>query len=159
MFGLELRLALKTRDQTQRGLCAGTSISRSRLANWVTGTSLPSVETAEHLADLLMWPRLAVLCRKARTRACDSCGRTFAVESPSPQRYCSLECRRFHAKVVDAGGRDYTRAVLERRTRRYRDAVAAMCAGCEPSGICRTPSCPLQVGGVSPFAIAKDAVA
>jgi hypothetical protein len=38
----------------------------------------------------------------------------------------------------------------------YTAAVAAMCAGCEPEGLCRTPECPLRT--VSPLPIAGEAV-
>lgn len=154
-FGLELRRAMAERSMTQRGLARDHGYGRTRIVNWCTGDSLPSVEVADRLADLLMWPRLSELARAARERTCDGCGRAFVVESPTPARYCSVECRRFKAKSRAA--RDVTRATMERRVNRYRDAVAAMCAGCEPTGVCRTPDCPLQIAGVSPLAVARSA--
>lgn len=157
-WGNELRKAVGARGYSQRRLAADIGISRSRIGNWACGDSLPSVETASRIADLLMWPSLVDLARAGREKTCDACGRVFTVETPSPQRYCSTDCRRFKAKSREAR-RDLTRAVLERRANRYRDAVAAMCAGCEPSGLCRTAECPLQVAGVSPLPIAKGAVA
>lgn len=152
-FGRELRTALSERGHTARGFSREHGVSRSRLVNWMAGESLPPVETASRIADILMWPRLADLARKGRERACDDCGRVFTVETPTPQRYCSTECKRQHAKVA-AGSRDLTRAVLERRVVRYQSAVAAMCAACEPQGVCRTPSCPIQEAGVSPARLA-----
>jgi hypothetical protein len=147
-FGLELRRALAARDATIRGFAAEAGIGRTRLQNWIAGTSLPPVQTAERVADLLMWPRLAELARAGRERTCDDCGRSFVVETASPQRYCSPECQRAHNKIAGTS-RDLRRAVLERRVRRFTGAVEAMCAACEPSGVCRTPDCPLQVAGVS----------
>jgi hypothetical protein len=158
-FGLELRRALAARKQTHRGFADRAGIGRSRLENWMAGTSLPSTELAERLADELLWPRLADLARQARTHACDACGTAFVVETPSPQRYCSTDCRRFQNAKRVPGRRDLTRSVLERRVTRYRAAVVAMCAACEPSGVCRTASCPLQVAGVSPHPLARGAVA
>lgn len=152
-FGLELRRAMAERKVTQRGLARDHAFGRTRIVNWVQGDSLPSVETADRLADVLMWPRLSDLARAARERTCDGCGRPFVVESPTPTRYCSVECRRFRAKARAA--RDLSRATMERRVNRYQDAVAAMCAACEPSGVCRTPDCPLQIAGVSPLAVAR----
>ena len=157
-FGLELRRARAARHVTQRGLCATAGIGRSRIANWETGTSLPSVELAGRLADLLMWPRLREVAQAARQHPCDNCGRLFTVETPSPQRYCSLDCRRFRNLKVP-GTRDLSRAVLNRRVIRLIAAVGAMCAGCEPSGLCRTPECPLQVAGVSSHPITRESVA
>lgn len=154
-FGLELRRAMAERKVTQRGMARDHEFGRTRIVNWVQGDSLPSVETADRLADLLMWPSLSTLARAARARTCDGCLRPFVVESPTPTRYCSVECRRFRAKARAA--RDVTKATMERRVNRYREAVAAMCAGCEPSGVCRTPECPLQIAGVSPLSVARSA--
>lgn len=158
-FGLELRRALAERHRTHRAFAAEAGIGRSRLENWIAGTSLPPLELAERLADMLVWPRLADLAQAARTRECDACSRAFVVETPSPQRYCSTDCRRFQNGKRVPGRRDLTRSVLERRVTRYNAAVAAMCAACEPSGLCRTASCPLQVAGVSPATLAREAIA
>lgn len=157
-FGLELRRALLARGKTQRGFAAESGFSRSRLANWVTGASMPSVETADRVADLLTWPQLVGLSRAAREVTCDNCARVFVVESPTPRRYCSLDCQRFRAAKT-AGDKDLSRIVMERRLRRYMAAVNDMCAACEPSGVCRTSGCPLQVAGVSPLPIARGAMA
>jgi transcriptional regulator with XRE-family HTH domain len=156
-FGAELRRALAARGESQRGFARDAGLNRGRMANWLAGTSLPSVETAEAVADRLMWPKLAELARAGRERACDACGRNFIVETPSPQRYCSIECRRFQNAKRVPGRRDLTRSVLERRVNRYSAAIATMCAGCEPSGICQTPECPIQMAGLSPFPIARTA--
>lgn len=155
-FGLELARALDARHQTQRGFARDNAFGRTRIVNWVAGESLPSVETADRVADILMWPKLSALARAARGRTCDGCGRAFVVDTPAPTRFCSPDCRRFKAKSRNAR-RDLTRAVLERRVHRYSAAVAEMCAGCEPSGVCRTAECPLQVAGVSPLTVARSA--
>jgi hypothetical protein len=155
-FGLELRRAMRERDQTARGISRAHAIGRTRLQNWLAGSSLPSVERAEQLADLLTWPLLVDLAREARLRDCDACGREFVVEHASPARYCSLACRRFQAKRAGAR-RDLSRAVLQRRVELLDGAVARMCGECEPSGVCQTPTCPLQLAGVSPAPVARSA--
>jgi hypothetical protein len=155
-FGAELRVALAARGQTQRGFARDHDMGRSRLSNWVAGSSVPSVETAERIADVLMWPKLAELARAAYRLRCGGCGREFTVCTNGPARYCSEACRRYHTKLAGAS-RDLSRAVLERRAAMYAAAVAAMCAACEPSGLCRTTDCPLQVAGVSPLALARSA--
>lgn len=43
---------------------------------------------------------------------------------------------------------------LERRVQTIQEAVDAMCAGCEPSGVCREGDCPLRP--VSPFPLALE---
>lgn len=158
-FGLELRRAVKARGSSQRRLAAELGLNRGRIANWAAGTASPTVEMAERMADALMWPRLTDLARAGRTLTCVPCGRTFVAEGKGPQRYCSLDCKRFQGSKRVPGRRDLTRAVLERRVNRYSEAVAAMCAGCEPSGLCRTAECPLQIAGVSPLPLAREALA
>jgi DNA-binding XRE family transcriptional regulator len=153
-FGAELRVALAARGMTQRGFARTNDVGRSRLANWVTGSSVPSVETAERIADALMWPKLADLARAAYRINCGGCGQEFTALTNGPARYCSEACRRYHTKLAGAS-RDLSRAVLERQAARYATAIAAMCAACEPSGLCRTADCPLQVAGVSPLAVAR----
>jgi transcriptional regulator with XRE-family HTH domain len=155
-FGLELRRAMRAQSRTARGLSREAGIGRTRLQNWLSGLSLPSVERTELLADLLAAPRLVELVREARLRACDACGRDFVVEHASPARYCSLDCRRHQAKRVSAR-RDLSRAVLQRRVGLLDRAIGAMCAECEPSGVCQTPTCPLQLAGVSPAQVARSA--
>jgi transcriptional regulator with XRE-family HTH domain len=46
----------------------------------------------------------------------------------------------------------------ERAVETVRAAVAEMCAGCEPEGICRTPECPLRSVSPLPLALRPDAV-
>ena len=51
--------------------------------------------------------------------------------------------------LFDVGRHDAREAVAA--VDAYQDAVAGMCAACEPEGLCRTPECPLR--GVSPLAL------
>jgi hypothetical protein len=155
-FGLELRRAIRARKTSARAIARDHPVGRTRLQNWLSGSSLPSVERAEWLADLLLWPELVDLARAARLRACDTCGREFVVEHASPARYCSHACRSHQAKRVGAR-RDLSRAVLQRRVALLDQAIGAMCADCEPSGLCQTPNCPLQLAGVSPAQLIRSA--
>lgn len=158
-FGLELKRAVRARGTSQRRLAADLGLNRGRIANWCAGTASPTLEMAERMADALMWPRLTDLARAGREITCVACGRTFTAEGQGPQRYCSLDCRRFQNAKRVPGRRDLTRVVLERRVDRFRAAVDAMCAGCEPAGLCQTAECPLQLAGVSPFPLSKEAIA
>ena len=44
-------------------------------------------------------------------------------------------------------------AIADERARLLEDAVAAMCAACEPEGVCRTPDCPLRAFSPLPLEI------
>lgn len=155
-YGLELRKAMAAQGRSVRGFAADMEISRTRLHNWLAGTSMPTVERSEVLADALHWPRLVELAKEARRKACDNCGKTFVNEHQSPRRYCSTACKNNQAKQAGAR-RDLSRAVLQRRVAVLDRAIAEMCGECEPSGVCQTPTCPLQLSGVSPASIARSA--
>lgn len=152
-FGLALDNAVERSGMTGVQVARALGINRSRIANWKSGTSLPSQELAERLADVLCEPRLAKLVSDARRRPCDNCGKPFIAAEASPARYCSVACRRNMVKQVE-GRRDLSRAVLQRRVALLDRAIASMCAECEPSGLCQTPTCPLQIAGVSPQRVA-----
>lgn len=155
-FSLALRAAVKSSGLRQRDIADALGIGRSRVANWVAGTSLPSVELAERLADVLTWPSLVEIAAEARRRPCDNCGKSFVAAEHSPARYCSVACRRNMVKQAE-GRRDLSRAVLARRVAILDRAVGTMCSECEPTGVCRTPECPLQIAGVSPNRLAVSA--
>lgn len=157
-FGRELVRAYET-----RGI--------PRNDNYRTGSSLPKVEVAAQLAALLDWPRLREIVVTARTRACARCQRPFRNDGGNmgAKRYCSTTCRDIadneriaSRRTRQAGQTDDNRRryqamarlrsgirIAESRTAELRDAIAAMCATCEPEGICRTGDCPLR--GFSPL--------
>lgn len=150
-FGRFLKITMTTRKISESAMAREMGISRPRLSSWRNGITLPDMEMAGRIADYLMNPLVVEMVKEARTVTCadERCGRSFIAATGAPQQYCSVECKRTRAKLA-SGSRDLSRAVLERRAARYRTAVGLMCIACEPSGTCRTPTCPLQVAGVSP---------
>jgi len=170
-FGRELVRAYQTRGIPRSEIHRVTGIGRTALDNYRTGASLPRVEAAAQLAALLDWPRLRTIVAAARTRACARCGRPFTNDggNMAAKRYCSTACREIaNAERVasrrsrQAGRTDDSRRryqalaqlrsgirIAEERTAELRDAIAAMCASCEPEGVCRTADCPLR--GFSPL--------
>ena len=65
--------------------------------------------------------------------------------------------RKALTRALDVYGRSEAKRVtrnrsLERRAQTIQAAVDAMCAGCEPAGVCRTPECALR--SVSPLSLA-----
>jgi hypothetical protein len=70
--------------------------------------------------------------------------------------YCSLSCRSIRGKAVVGVDRRQRAAIAERRLTAHQRAVAAFCAGCEPSGRCLTPECELRP--VSPLPLFTERV-
>jgi hypothetical protein len=174
-FGRELVKACKTRGIPFNGLERAIGTGHSSLDNYRRGLILPKVETAKALAAVLDWPRLATMIVEARTFVCarHGCGRTFRNDTGAPRRYCTAMCLRINANLRIAeqrmrragqSGDARTRAaamrrlksglaIADERSKLLESAIAGMCEGCEPEGICHTVECPLRPFSPLPIAV------
>lgn len=177
-FGRELRVALSKRKirPFQIYKQTGGGWSYCQFHSWLAGSSLPRLDRAIKLAEVLDWPQLSIIVREARTSTCQrpGCGRTFISEAGHVRKYCSARCR----QLVHDYDLRYTHATrkkvvtedeLEHRVQQFlaeqaaqhdellahRTAVASMCNDCEPEGYCRTADCPLR--SVSPLPLQRTA--
>lgn len=166
-FAAELERALAARDVSANELCRTLGVGRTTLWHYRHARTLPRLEAAAALAGALDWPKLEALVRKARTRTCarPGCGRTFINDVGSEaKRYCEPAC----SAIVDSqkaaaararrANRDDSQQARRAHVQRLRAAVrfaderatlrdaaiADMCAGCEPGGLCRMADCPLR---------------
>jgi DNA-binding XRE family transcriptional regulator len=144
-FGRELERAMKAREVGRRAVAQAVHASDTSVMYWRTGRILPRIVTAEKLAEALEWPRLAALAAELRRKTCLVCGTEFVDDSGSDnRRYCTLSCRSVRGKSLVGTDRRTRAAMAERRLLAHQRAVAAYCAGCEPSGRCMTPGCALR---------------
>ena len=144
-FGRELERAMRARRVGRRPVARAIGASETSVMYWRTGRILPRIVTAERLAEALEWPRLAKLASELRRKACLVCGTEFVDDSGSDNRlYCNLSCRSARGKATVGVDRRQRAALAERRLTASQRAVAAYCAGCEPSGRCTTPECALR---------------
>jgi hypothetical protein len=144
-FGRELERAMRTRDVGARVVAEAVGSGRNSIRHWRDGRMLPRLDTARRLAEALDWPRLASLADELRRKACPIDGVTFVDDSGSDNRvYCAPDCQRVAEKRRIGSTIDKRAAVAERRLHAHTAAVAAYCAGCEPSGRCVTAECPLR---------------
>ena len=154
-FGAELERAMKARGVGRRAVAVAVHASDTSVMYWRTGRMLPRSATAEKLAEALAWPRLAALAAELRRKRCLVCGVEFVDDSGSNNRfYCSLSCRSVRGKAMVGTDRRQRAAMAERRLTAHQRAVAAYCAGCEPSGRCTTPECELRL--VSPVPLFEE---
>lgn len=180
-FGRELVAACKKRGIPLNELERAIGTGHTSLDNYRRGLVLPKVETAMALAAILDWPKLAAMIVAARTFVCarTGCGRTFRNDTGAPRRYCSSMCQRIQVnlrmseqRMRRAGqtndGRTRTAAInrlrsslaiADERSRLLESAIAGMCEGCEPEGICRTVSCPLRPFSPLPIAVHEMRIA
>lgn len=165
-FGRELVKACQARGIPLKELERATGVGHTSLDNYRRGLSLPKLEVARSLATALDAPALARMIVAARTFDCAraGCGRTFRNDTGAPRRYCSDSCRhiaenvrlaarraRSHGQTGDGRAKEAQvrrlragMAIADERGRLLEDAIAAMCAGCEPEGVCRDTACPLR---------------
>jgi len=157
-FAIELDRAVVRSGMSLRGLARTVGLSRSALHFYREGVTMPSLETAARLADVLGAPRLVEIAASSRSGSCAQCSRPFtSAAGAGNRRYCSEDCRVIAYRLRMSPPARERAIVAERRATRYADAVAEFCRACEPEGICRTPECPLRV--VSPLPIARRRVA
>jgi transcriptional regulator with XRE-family HTH domain len=144
-FGKELDRAMRARGVGRRLVAAALGSSDTSIMYWRTGRMLPRIATARRLAQALAWPRLASLAVELRRKACLVDGVEFIDDSGSDNRvYCSPSCQRARQKSRVGVDRRARAATAERHLAVHQRAVAAFCAGCEPSGRCVTPECELR---------------
>jgi transcriptional regulator with XRE-family HTH domain len=157
-FAALLATTMKARRIGRKPLAAAMGLqSHSIIAQWRTGNTLPSLESALRLGAALEEPRLAELVRRARTHHCERAGCTtkYLYEGGGPSRFCSPQCGKMEAKARALGPPAKVRATeAESGLALSRQAVAAMCRSCEPEGYCHQVRCDLRV--VSPLPVVTD---
>jgi transcriptional regulator with XRE-family HTH domain len=174
-FGRELVKARTARGIPRKELHRVTGIGINSLIGYEAGATLPKLEAARALAETLRWPRLAEMIVAARTFTCarTGCQQTFRNDTGAPRRYCSADCQQVQEQLRKAAAanraagragvwssRDAAAtkslraglAIADERVAVLTSAIEAMCAGCEPEGLCRTPECPLRAHSPLPLA-------
>lgn len=149
----EVRDAMTARGISRRRLAAILDVSTSTVNGWLLGR-LPTLRLSTALAEALDRPNIVVLVREARTSACLICGR-LRVHGSNAGRYCSKRCSETaHArKVRETDGKPGVLA--QARVKIYDAAVDELCrVWCEPGGLCRDSTCPIQAAGLSPLPLA-----
>lgn len=175
-FGDELVKALKARNVPLKEVARAVGISHTAIDHYRVGSILPKTATAGALAEALDWPKLALLVEQARTFRCErpGCSRTYRHEGGGPRKYCTPLCVR-QAEAQRAGSTRLRQAgqtgdgrlraaaiaqlrsaarIADERAQLAEGAIAAMCADCEPVGLCRQPECPLR--SLSPLPLAGE---
>lgn len=146
--------AMDRRGLTTLGLARKTQVSPHTVRRWRRGLAIPRMDTAARAADVLFYPSLLDIVRKARTRVCDFCGREFMDDGNAIRaRYCS---RRHESAYRNREARPVKYEAFVTRKHdavKLQTAVDAYCWGCEPEGVCRTPECELR--GVSPLKLER----
>lgn len=160
-FSAELKRAMTIRGVTRADIYRPLGACSSLAKRWTTGEAFPDHGTVLAIADLLDWPHLVTLSLAARSGTCEACGApTLATRGPRPPRFCGARCiRRTRDRQLNARKRLQAVGVVKRERDLLREAVAAMCRGCEPEGLCRDAECALRPVSPLPLASARLRVA
>jgi transcriptional regulator with XRE-family HTH domain len=156
-FALAFTAALASTGMSKRELASrltGNRSSRSSIQLWARGQSLPTIENARRL-DEILGTELEQLIIDSRLVECQNgCGRTVIVRGNAARtRYCGPDCAKQAAKVRT--GLMPKRDTIMRRLGLHQGAVRDYCGACEPEGVCRTADCPLRP--VSPLPLVGSA--
>lgn len=147
--------AMAARGVTARELAAAVGVSATTVSDWRTGRSVPLLRNAGPLADALCEPRIADLVARARTTPCPVCGR-LRVQGSNAGRYCSRRCRAVASSRRGRGSRGRDGVLAQHRLRVFGEAIDELCRRwCEPGGLCRDATCPIQKAGLSPLPLAR----
>ena len=146
-FGRALAASMRRRGASQGTLARAIGTSQAAVYHYLRGTHLPTLVVADRMAEALMDEGLVMLACQLRTRRCAlaSCGRAFTQSSGAPALYCGAACRNLARKGVS----------VQRPESDERRAIARMCRGCEPTGVCRTAECPLRAFSPLPMVRAE----
>lgn len=134
-FASVMRRVMERDGYTRASLAAALGVTPTMVGYWRYGRYLPGLLALDRLVALFPDDRIGSIVMEARTGRC-VCGSTFDREQ-SRRAYCSFACQRAAHRL---GGR---------KADARQDAIDAMCAGCEPEGICRDDACALRP--FSPF--------
>ena len=146
----ELRAALAVRRRSGKWLGDAVGMSHSTVYDILRHSRVPTVPTAQLLADALDWPKLVTIAVERRTKRCEVCGGSFVDAGRNCiARCCSPECqntryarKRRGVEVTSLRGRA---EVAENRLERMQHLVAAFCGECtQGDAACRTPDCILR---------------
>jgi transcriptional regulator with XRE-family HTH domain len=154
-FAVRYRLARRKRGISVKRLASVAGVNRGTLQNYAKGHSLPSLETARRLAEVLVDDELVGIVRRSRTYICPVDHREFTFGGNTGRLYCSIECRNVAIKA--RAGVQANRFVAERRLAVFAGAVDAFCRTCEPEGVCADATCPLRAVSPLPLGLVPPA--
>lgn len=141
---------LNRNNTTAAEVARQVGIQYQRVFKWTKGKAMPSIHVVHLINDAygddeLM--RKAIVCN---TRKCASCRKEFISEKPQGRKFlCGFDCQRDSNRLLRKMGKSAIGLTEFRARNLYSEAVDKFCNGCEPSGVCKTPTCSLRV--VSPL--------
>jgi hypothetical protein len=160
VFAARLNLAITAKGMTIIDVHHETGVSLSALYKIRRGLSVPSIQTAARLAEVLDMPSIGEAALALRTKQCIVCTGTFVDRGRNNTgRCCGQQCsqvmrvRRERKASEEYFGRLHV--IARRRMSTYTRAVLAFCSACEPEGMCRKASCELRP--VSPLPLKGSA--
>lgn len=159
-FAAELRKAVATRGVRGVDVWRPAGINRSTWQRVLQDKDIPSMDTAERLADQLDWPRLVTVAAAARTKPCVVCGAAFLAASKAERaKYCSHACASLvHARRERDAARVRTLTdtrLVRKRLADHQAAVARFCRRCADHA-CPDAKCELR--DLSPLPLARRRV-
>ena len=158
LFSREFKKALDRANTTVPQLAKDLGLKYDRVRYWYTGRSFPSIHVIRQISDFLGDDEIGRVGVAVSTVRCACCKKNFVRESSQGESYlCSAECRTQSERLRTKMGKSSIGQQELQTPNLYLAAVTKFCRGCEPIGICKTPTCALRP--VSPLPLFSKAEA
>lgn len=156
-FAVEFRKAIKARGLTHKEFAAQLGCAPNWLSRYSNAHSVPTMDRAIEIADLLMWPAIIDRVKDYASRNCELCGTPFLqVSQQLKKRFCTNACRATYHSRKMRGNDEVKERFGRMRLRVYAERIAAYCKECTGSeGVCREPECELREVSPLPLATAR----
>lgn len=150
LFATAFAEFLDRNNTTAADVARHVGMQYQRVFKWLKGRAMPSIHVVHLICDAYGDDEIMRAAIKANTRKCASCRTDFLAEKPQGRKFlCGTECRRQSNRLLRKAGKSAVGMAEYKKEDPYPAAVDKFCKTCEPSGFCKTPSCPLRV--VSPL--------
>lgn len=154
-FAAELRKAMLRRHLAAGAIATALGCNVKHVQRMARADATPSLTMANRLAELLIWDGLATLGLALHTDTCLECGKA-TVADVGRRRYCNDLCNGAGWHRSQMAGHQRNLVIREHRARDVLEAVVAMCAECEPAGICVRVECPLRPVSPLPLRVGRS---
>ena len=145
LFSREFKKALDRANMTVPQLASGLGIKYDRVRYWYLGRSFPSIHVIRQISDFLGDEEIGKVGVAVNTAKCSCCKKNFVRESSQGSAsLCSSECRTQSDRLRTKMGKSSIAQEDKETPNLFLAAITKFCRGCEPVGICKTPTCALR---------------
>ena len=145
-WAAEMKRAMAAKKMSQQDVANEMNCQQSWINRYAKGHTIPMLDRAKRLSEILDSERLLALAKEWARRDCIVCGKTFYTSNlQMKQVYCNTNCKNIAARDAKREkARSYAKLNAE-RLKMYRECVGQFCDDCTAGdGACHDQDCPLR---------------